>query len=293
MTSGHRPTHYNNGLASPLPSPCTPKFKDLSPRERSPMQLPPMQDIQYSHSVPFPGRTPVGTPLAGYSQSHHQVRTPPCEPVQRNLDLHEYAHSQTRLSSLQPSLLERLPREVQMMIYSRLPYQSLIYLSTMNRYFHHAIQPTVMAHPDDMFAFVMRAAKDFKQHRPVVEGSTQNPGNFECYVCYTVRGPDSFDGLQPQSVVVDASGRIVRDRDPHQQQWRRPDDGRGNREVMLRRFCIECGVKTGLHAPGDCLKTKAGRELWVCRCQRVWVKPDCLRCPDCLADCPLRPKRDR
>ena len=181
-----------------------------------------------------------------------------------------------------PSRIERLPSELQRMVFSHLDYQALIHLSTLNRYFHRTIQPRKMADPVDMAQFVMRAAKDFPQHRPSEKGHDHRPGNFECYICFRVRSPDHFDMLQPQAAFVDTTGRIVRGRDP---------DPRIDRQVMLRRFCIDCGVCEGIHAPFDCLTTRTGRDLWVCNCRQVWSKPGCLRCPDCRGDCPLRPRR--
>ncbi|KAH6609005.1 hypothetical protein Trco_002351 [Trichoderma cornu-damae] len=181
-----------------------------------------------------------------------------------------------------PSLIERLPQEIQKVVFSHLDYQSLIHLSTMNRYFYQTINPQGMADPADKAQFVMRAAKDFPQHRPSEKGHDYKPGNFECYICFRVRSPEHFDMLQPQSVYVDVNGHIVRDREP---------DSRTDKLIMLRRFCISCGVEAGIHAPFDCLTTRTGRDLWVCRCRRVWSKPGCLRCPDCHGDCPLRPRR--
>ncbi|KAH7021843.1 hypothetical protein EDB80DRAFT_805311 [Ilyonectria destructans] len=171
-----------------------------------------------------------------------------------------------------PSLLERLPSELQRLVLSNLEYQSLIFLSTMNRHFHRSIDPQEMADPLDKFQFVMRAAKDFPQHRPSEKGQDYQPGNFECYICFRVRAPEHFDTLLPQSTHIDIHGRAVSDRTP----------GSEDRLVPLRRFCIECGVKFGLHAPYDCLTTKTGQDLWVCRCRK---------CLDCGGSCPLRPKR--
>lgn len=180
-----------------------------------------------------------------------------------------------------PCLLERLPNEVKAMVFSLLDYQALILLSTTNRHFQQVIQPAAMASPSDMAQFVLRAAKDFPQHRPSEKGQDHRPGNFECYTCFRVRSPDHFDTLQAASVFVDAHGAVVRGRE------RRPTD----REVMLRRFCIECGVAQGLHEPFDILSTKTGRDLWVCLCRRVLAKPSVMRCMDCGADCPLRPRK--
>lgn len=181
-----------------------------------------------------------------------------------------------------PSLIERLPVEIQQIVFSLLDYQALIHLSTMNRFFQRRIDPQVMADPLDKIAFVVRAVKDFPQHRPTERGHEYRPGNFECYVCFRVRSPDYFDMFQPASIFVDKHGQIVRDRNP---------SNGINREIMLRRFCISCGVKEGIHAPFDCLVTRTGRDLWVCKCHKIWSKPEYLRCPDCKGDCPLRPRK--
>lgn len=187
-----------------------------------------------------------------------------------------------RRPAMTSSLIERLPNELQRIVFSHLDYQSLIYLSTMNRYFHRAIDPQAMANGIDKAQFVMRAAKDFPQHRPSEKSHDYRPGNFECYICFRVRSPDHFDMLQPQSAYVDAHGCLVRNREP---------DVRTDRQVTLRRFCVDCGVAEGLHAPFDCLTTRTGKDLWVCSCRQVWSKPACLRCPECRGDCPLRPRR--
>ena len=71
---------------------------------------------------------------------------------------------------------------------------------------------------------------------------------------------------------------------------RERERGEDEHLVNLRRFCIDCGVRAGLHAPGDLLYTRSGQRLWLCRCRVVWELPACLKCPRCLGDCPLRPK---
>ncbi|KAH6871148.1 hypothetical protein B0T10DRAFT_261967 [Thelonectria olida] len=180
-----------------------------------------------------------------------------------------------------PSLLERLPNVLQRLVFSNLDYQSLIFLSTVNRHFRRTINPQEMADPLDKFQFVMRAARDFPQHRPIEKGQDHQPGNFECYMCYRVRKPEHFDVLQPQSAYVDVHGRVVSGREL----------GPGHRLVPLRRFCIECGIKCGLHVPFGRLATRTGLDLWVCRCRMVWQKPSCVKCPDCGGSCPVRPKR--
>lgn len=191
-------------------------------------------------------------------------------------------HTTRELGEPPRSGIERLPPRVQRRIFSHLDYASLIYLSTMNRHFQRAVDPQAMASPADKIRFVLQAAREFPQHRPCERGPDFRPGNFECYACFRVRGPEHFDALQRQHAHVDAAGRLVLDRPP------RPDAG--DRPVSLRRFCIQCGVALGLHAPLDCLTTKTGLDLWVCRCRLVWTKPGCMRCPTCAADCPLRPR---
>ena len=181
-----------------------------------------------------------------------------------------------------PSTLQNLPADLQRMIFLEMDYQSLIFLSATNRYFNRAVNPQALADPDDKLEFVMRAAKDFPQHRPNEKANEYNPGNLECYICFRVLLPDRFDTMQATSIYMDRNNYVVRDRCPE------PGE---DKLVMLRRFCIECGVRTGLHVPSDCLTTKTGRDLWVCRCRRVWPKPGILRCPECGGDCPLRPKR--
>ncbi|KAF7551302.1 hypothetical protein G7Z17_g5074 [Cylindrodendrum hubeiense] len=165
------------------------------------------------------------------------------------------------------SPIERLPHEIQRLVFSNLDYQSLIFLSTMNRHFHRTINPREMADPLDKFQFVMRAAKDFQQHRPSEKGQDHQPGNFECYICFRVRVPEHFDSLQPQSTYVDIRGRVVSDRALCIE----------DRLVPLRRFCIECGVKFGLHSPSDCLTTKTGQDLWTVGRRRVHFSPSLVQ----------------
>ncbi|ODA82011.1 hypothetical protein RJ55_00516 [Drechmeria coniospora] len=142
------------------------------------------------------------------------------------------SNSQWRQTAMSESLIERLPSELQRMVLSYLDYQSLIHLSTLNRYLHRTVDPKQMANPWDKAQFIMRAARDFPQHRPSEKGQDYRPGNFECYICFRVRSADHFDMLQPQAAFVDLHGRIVQGREP---------DARIDFQVTLRRFCIDCG----------------------------------------------------
>jgi hypothetical protein len=180
-----------------------------------------------------------------------------------------------------PSFIERLPRDVQRLIFSHLDYQSLIFLSMTNRHFHLSVDPQRIATQQDKFEFVMRAANNFKKHWPRENKKDRRLGNSECYWCYRVRAPEHFDVLQAKTAYLDPRGRVILDRDA------RP----GDKPIALRRFCIDCGVKNKLHVPFDCLETKTGQDLWICKCREVWQKPDCLRCPNCLSSCPFTQRR--
>lgn len=194
-----------------------------------------------------------------------------------------------------PFSFERLPLDLQREILSHLDYQSLIALSCVNRYLNRTVDPARLASPEDKFAFVMHAENFFPRHFPVVVQGQERPGNFACYVCFRVRGPAHFDADQPHSIYVDERGeRVSTPRG-------RGTDGKGGtvatlppppgcKIVTLRRFCIECGVRCGLHRPGDSMFTKLRQELWVCGCRMVWQKPTCLKCTRCGGDCPLRAK---
>ncbi|KAF5710153.1 f-box domain-containing protein [Fusarium mundagurra] len=150
------------------------------------------------------------------------------------------------------SLLERLPNDVQKLIFSNLDYQSLIFLSMVNRHFHRTVDPPRMATLQDKFELVMRAAKDFPQHWASEKKKDQRPGNLECYWCFRVRSPQHFDVLQANTAYFDPQGRFI----PEQ------EAGPQDRLMPLRRFCIGCGVKAGLHAPSDCIVTRTGLDLW-------------------------------
>ncbi|KAK5992946.1 hypothetical protein PT974_06371 [Cladobotryum mycophilum] len=180
-------------------------------------------------------------------QQQQQQQQPPPPPPQEDQQLQYQYHQQPTLKeqlspsqrlepppqSAMPCLIERLPNELQRMIFSNLDYQALIHLSTMNRYFNRTVDPQRMADSADKAQFVMRAAKDFPQHRPSEKGHDYKPGNFECYICFRVRAPDHFDMLQPQSAYLDRYGRVVRDREPNPQT---------DKLVSLRRFCVGCGT---------------------------------------------------
>ncbi|CAH0056766.1 unnamed protein product [Clonostachys solani] len=177
-----------------------------------------------------------------------------------------------------PCPLARLPGEIRRMIFSSLDYHSLIRLSTTSRFFHRTVVPRTLADPLEMLQFVLRAA-NFPQHWPKEKGSNPHPGNFECYICFRIRSPDLFDANQLQQAIIDDQGYVIRGNVS-------PDTKVVG--VSLRRFCIECGLLAGLHAPSDSLTTKTGVEFWVCKCRKLWPRPAVLMCPVCCDTCPFR-----
>lgn len=273
-------------MVAPQPRiPSFPNFDMEAPTSRRTPSSSSSSSSSMPRRLPQPPPSPSPSPSSSSVPSHSRQAQPQTQPqnqTQIQPQTHPRAQLQSRHQPAMPSRIERLPHELQRIIFSNLDYQSLIHLSTLNSYFHQTIDPQRMADPLDKAQFVMRAAKDFPQHRPSEKGHDYKPGNFECYICFRVRAPDHFDMLQPQSAYIDMHGHIVRDREPNP---------RTDRLIMLRRFCVSCGVNEGLHAPFDCLTTRTGRDLWVCKCRRIWSKPGCLRCPDCRGDCPLRPRR--
>jgi hypothetical protein len=183
-------------------------------------------------------------------------------------------------------LFERLPPEIWQDIYSRLDYQSLIRLGRAYRFFQRTVDPQNAPWLDKL-AFVMRAEKDFAQHFPRYIQGQEHPGNFACYRCWRVRVPEYFDVKQPHTVHLDHNGRYIKILDDHKDQWPHGKP-QGTSVVTLRRFCIECGVRDGIHAPGDLLETRMGQEFWVCSCRTVWPKPSVLKCNDCGTNCPFK-----
>ncbi|PKS08664.1 hypothetical protein jhhlp_004717 [Lomentospora prolificans] len=194
------------------------------------------------------------------------LKTSPSQPSspQTSLSLRSGALSLSGSPSSPRFSFERLPPELQREIFSYLDYQSLIALSCVNSYLHRTVNPQT-APIEDKFAFVMRAENYFPKHFPVVVQGQERPGNFACYICFRVREPVHFDAEQPHSIYVNERGEKVRSlpkATPNDNSNGGPASSTTHRLVTLRRFCIECGVRHGLHAPGDSIFTKLRQELW-------------------------------
>lgn len=94
-----------------------------------------------------------------------------------------------RVSETPVFKFQHLPAELQLHILSYLDYPSLIALSCTNRFFNEIIYPQG-APEQDKIAFVLHAEKNFRKHFPNEDKDW--PGNFGCYACFRVRGPELF-----------------------------------------------------------------------------------------------------
>ena len=181
--------------------------------------------------------------------------------VQENEDVEAVRGGAAKPGSNTAAMLELLPPDLQTRIYAHLDYQSLLCLSQTSHYFHKKVLPENAAFLDKL-QFVMRAEKDFRQHRCTEDF----PGNFACYFCFRVLPPSSFAKCQREAVYLDQTLRVV------------SDDALclgTHRELQLRRFCVKCGFAYGFHRIGERLTTMVGDTFRLCRCrklQRDWCK---------------------
>ncbi|EXF78901.1 hypothetical protein CFIO01_06690 [Colletotrichum fioriniae PJ7] len=116
---------------------------------------------------------------------------------------------------------------------------------------------------------------------------------YGCYRCHTIKPEAAFEKL-PDYFVVSSEGCIVGryagKADGDKEQSRLPTLQNG--EGLLRRFCIECGVRDGLYEKRK-LITSLTEERWsVCDCRRLhWVPSNesYIECEHCLVKSAFRP----
>ncbi|KAL5622098.1 hypothetical protein BROUX41_006043 [Berkeleyomyces rouxiae] len=214
-----------------------------------------------------------------------------------------------------PVAFDKLPRELNDMIFSLLDYKSLISLSQVNTSLNRIVDPQV-APAADKFAFVMAAENYFPRHWPKFTDDEEHPGNFACYSCFRVRGPEHFEETELDldedneeeidSPSEDGSEHTeIRDRrldaDPTSQSpdlaptkesasTPSPSTAHESGTDTLRRYCIDCGTHQGLHRSGLHLTTKANQKLWICSCRRICQTASEASCPECHQACPAPPK---
>ncbi|KAK1676548.1 hypothetical protein BDP55DRAFT_106076 [Colletotrichum godetiae] len=124
-------------------------------------------------------------------------------------------------------------------------------------------------------------------------GTTASPKGYGCYRCHTIKPEAAFEKLPDYFVVSSAGcivGRYAGKADGDKEQSRLPTLRSG--EGLLRRFCIECGVRDGLYEKRK-LITSLTEERWsVCDCRRLhWVPSNAsyIECEHCLVKSAFRP----
>ncbi|KAI1342799.1 hypothetical protein F5Y15DRAFT_428757 [Xylariaceae sp. FL0016] len=226
--------------------------------------------------------------------------------------------------------MDALPQDVLDRILRHVPYETALFLPAVSRRWRERANP-LLAPLETCIAFVLRAERDFATHTPdkattkrqqqqqqqrsneLRQGQGQGTGQLGqhqrytgwglgCYTCFRVRPAPYFAVDQPLQALQE-------------------DPASGTRAyVFLRRFCIECGVRTGLHKPGDLMETRhlgnvtgsggagegggggtgggggaggggEGRlagEWWICACGELWSKARYSKCAVCRVNCPFR-----
>ncbi|CAJ2500451.1 Uu.00g033040.m01.CDS01 [Anthostomella pinea] len=160
--------------------------------------------------------------------------------------------------------LDNLPRHLTERTSQHVPYYPLMQLRLANKMLRALVHPH--ASPEDEgIAYVLRAERDFTQH------INQSPFNMGCYICYRVLPARCFDKQQALHALR--------------------DEPLGKQTIVkLRRFCIQCGLRTGLHGTGDRLRRWEGGNSWICNCERLWSDM-VANCVVCRLNCPFRDER--
>ncbi|GKT65080.1 hypothetical protein ColTof3_12419 [Colletotrichum tofieldiae] len=101
---------------------------------------------------------------------------------------------------------------------------------------------------------------------------------YACYRCYTLQPKAAFED-KPPPIVVSSCGRLNMHDGARDLPAIRQQGGR-----LLRRYCIECGIKDGLYPNRALITSMSGDKWWVCECRHLhWVPPnepyiECRRC---------------
>ncbi|KAI1657798.1 hypothetical protein F4813DRAFT_359625 [Daldinia decipiens] len=163
--------------------------------------------------------------------------------------------------------LEILPQDIINQISQYIPYENLIYLSWASKALNKMVDPLLAPH-DTKLSFVLRAERDFYRHY------NSRPSNLGCFMCYKILPASVFAVDQPLQAELRTSAV------------------EGPVTVNLRRFCIGCGIKSGLHKPGDELVTRIDNRFWICDCSYVHGEKT-LVCRSCGVMCYLRLRRTK
>ncbi|KAI0847085.1 hypothetical protein F5Y00DRAFT_125591 [Daldinia vernicosa] len=166
--------------------------------------------------------------------------------------------------------LEILPQDIIDQISQYIPYENLIYLSWVSKALNKMVNPRLAPH-ETKLSFVLRAERDFYRHY------SSTPSSLGCFICYKVLPASVFAIDQPLQAEVRSSAL----------------GGTTTTTVVnLRRFCIGCGIQSGLHKPGDELITRIDSRFWICDCLYTHGERT-LVCRGCGVMCYLMPRRTK
>ncbi|KAI0103427.1 hypothetical protein F4814DRAFT_96892 [Daldinia grandis] len=163
--------------------------------------------------------------------------------------------------------LEILPKDIINQISQYVPYENLIYLSWASKALNKMVDPHLAPH-ETKLSLVLRAERDYYRHYSL------KPSSLGCFICYKILPASVFAIDQPlqAELCTSASSEPV--------------------VVNLRRFCIGCGIQSGLHKPGDELTTRIDSQFWICDCLCIHGETT-LVCRSCGVMCYLRPKKTK
>ncbi|WQF76962.1 hypothetical protein CDEST_01976 [Colletotrichum destructivum] len=128
---------------------------------------------------------------------------------------------------------------------------------------------------------IQKAIADYKHEKNKTnKGEGQRPpmSQYGCYRCYTLQPEAAFEA-NPPHVVVFPCGRLT--------MYKGENDlpaFQGGAH-LLRRYCIECGVRDGLYLDNVLVESMTNQKWWVCKCRRIhWVSPSksYVECEGCL-----------
>jgi hypothetical protein len=157
--------------------------------------------------------------------------------------------------------LDRIPHDTLDRITQYLSYEDRIYLRQQTRALYAAVNPQAAPWTSKV-AFVLHAERDFVQH------DDKHGRNIGCYTCFTVQPAREFaQNQRTQAFRRDLPGRPL---------------------VNLHRFCIRCGIKEGLHVPGDLLRRKNAEYSWICGCLEPRDHDLVPTCGICRRNAPMR-----
>ncbi|KAG7121623.1 hypothetical protein HYQ45_014457 [Verticillium longisporum] len=182
-----------------------------------------------------------------------------------------------------------LPEPVRDCLFQHLDYTTSCNLAMVCRFFADSVQPW-KADVEDKVAAVFQAERYFAQHFPGTCHDRDDPkaetqGNFGCFLCHRVRGPEHFDSEQPATAIMHQMGLrpdvIARSRRTYRacapdkcvQHAAVAGGARGDRDLWL------CSCRSSLiHAAGDFTRDDDRRLVVAKPSRRVHLRRFCVEC---------------